>query len=517
MKPFRNMRRLLLGALAVAMFATVGTSPALPKASDRMAVSPHKKVNAYRRARRLARSSAAVAPSSTIPVSATAMVLPGLKPTESSGSSGACPSNPAGFKEAGNVGALVESSGATSTYIFESFAPENTGNGTGVPGLVKYCVYPGVSKAPSSIAVTAKGENGESWIVVRKGKGSNFSFSRPSGNKSNIPLDGEDHEMGTATWSGETAPTGQTVLLHINDQEECVNLYGAESPATCFVLPGERPTARCTTGAGSGDFAYNALPFDFGKGCPTPPSWAFEAQQTSEFGDEVVLAGGTEITSMAVDFQSYGCSVSGHWNTGDCVTKEGETFTIPASEGGTAGITAHIYEVVPGTPDTAGKEIATGTNTEPIPYRPTATPGLCPETKEEEEELEKEGIQPKSRWLDSVSGKCVFSISKLIPFTFSPTGAVPAGGKVIWTVSFNTTHYGFHPFGTTAACFSTAGGCGYDSLNVGTKSYAEKAFAGEDVNADGVFINKSSTPANVKEATGWTGLRPLAQITTAGP
>ena len=45
---------------------------------------------------------------------------------------------------------------------------------------------------------------------------------------------------------------------------------------------------------------------------------------------------------MTVDFQSFGCSESGHWNTGDCVTTNfgADTFTIPAIE----PITASIYD-----------------------------------------------------------------------------------------------------------------------------------------------------------------------------
>jgi hypothetical protein len=56
--------------------------------------------------------------------------------------------------------------------------------------------------------------------------------------------------MGTATWSG-SAPTSQTILLHINDADECHNLYGVGTSDTCFVFPssGQRPTPTTTATA----------------------------------------------------------------------------------------------------------------------------------------------------------------------------------------------------------------------------------------------------------------------------
>ncbi len=56
--------------------------------------------------------------------------------------------------------------------------------------------------------------------------------------------------------------------------------------------------------------------------------------------------------------------------------------------------------------------------------------------------------------------------------------------------AFNTTHYGYSPIGEIPlGCFFTDPGCGYDSLNVGAKTYAPAAFAGTDVNNDEAFIS----------------------------
>lgn len=258
----------------------------------------------------------------------------------------------------------------------------------------------------------------------------------------------------------------------------------------------------------------NVLPFSFGKGCPPPPSLGFEATGTSEFGDEVGLAGtGTEVTSVTVGFQSFGCGESGHWNKGGaeaCKTNSGETFTIPANGGDPEGVTLHLYEVEePGAPfpDTVGTEIASVSNTEPIPFRPSASEE-CTESSGE--------FESGSRWKDPITGQCLSSLSVPITFTF-PAGAatVSPGSDVIWTVTFNTSTTGYHPLGTQP-CSSTPTGCGYDSLNVGAKTYAGAPYAGTDVNPAGAFINQTSEPANLAEEMGWGGLTPLAQITT-GP
>jgi len=54
--------------------------------------------------------------------------------------------------------------------------------------------------------------------------------------------------------------------------------------------------------------------------------------------------------------------------------------------------------------------------------------------------------------------------------TFNFPSGTPLPDNV-WTVAFNTTHYGANPIGEGAACFGTSGGCPHDSLNVDDKSY----------------------------------------------
>jgi hypothetical protein len=260
----------------------------------------------------------------------------------------------------------------------------------------------------------------------------------------------------------------------------------------------------CTIGAGNSPLGYSSMPSDV-VNCG-PSSEGFEADSDNEFGDEVTLstAGGTNLASVSVDFQSYGCSVSGTWQSG-CVTNPGDTFTIP--------ITATIYSV--GAGDTVGPSIATSTVNPDIPYRPSADNTNC--TGDD-----------AGKWFDHIAAACRYSYPDVITFntwTF-PHGSTSFtnGEKVIWTVQFNTTHAGYVPIGESTACFSSAVGCGYDSLNVGTKTFTNAAtgfttapYAGTDVDEDLAFRSYDSPGYSgpvvpLAAETGWTGFRPLGKI-----
>ena len=299
----------------------------------------------------------------------------------------------------------------------------------------------------------------------------------------------------------------------------------------------------CAIGTGNTDAAYNSIPLGF-PACFPPPSFAFEGNFTSEFGDKVNLdtTAGTTLQSMTVDFQSYGCGDFGHWNTavdgdpndpGDqadpCVTEPGglnpDAFTIPASGTDPAGITARIYSLDgSGNPD---QVIGTGTYTGSIPFRPSADDVKCvnPGT-------DANGGDDRGKWFDTPSGRCVNSLS--VKITFPLTGTVDPGQDVIWTVSFNTSNAGANPFGNATTCRSTSGvppvptdpGCGYDSLNVGTYTYPGSTYAGDDL-ADTVWFGDPPGAANLGEESltcplcgpsgnnlGPADLRPLAEIVT---
>ena len=92
------------------------------------------------------------------------------------------------------------------------------------------------------------------------------------------------------------------------------------------------------------------------------PSLAFQATQTSEFGDRVVLASGPRyLRSITVMMSSWGCE-SGHWNLGSCITTPGATFNHD--------LTLSIYE--PGVGLAVGSVIVSSTQNFDIPFRPSA-------------------------------------------------------------------------------------------------------------------------------------------------
>jgi hypothetical protein len=427
----------------------------------------------------------------------TLLVVAGtIGPAAAAGGNG-CPTNKvvAGLPIANNVAASFSNGGNTTTYTFSSLTNENPSGG--VPGLIKYCVYPSPTSQPTAITVLAHGANGAKWIAS---KGSNnFAFVRPGGDKTNIPLDGTTTTMGTATWN--TLPTAQTIVLHINDPTVCRSLYGSTTPATCFVKPGPGGPV-CDKG--DTNAAYNAMPFDV-VNCLNP-AIGFEAQSTSEFGDKVGLAGAARgLVSLNVLFTSYACE-SGHWYDAACATTAGDTFSLP--------VTANIYDptvslTVP---------LASVTTTQTMPYRPSADPS-CPQIPG--------GGVAGAAWFNPLApsgGQCQNSIGKVLTFNFASGTTLP--DTVVWTVAFNTTHYGAAPIGEGAACFGTSGGCPYDSLNVGDKSYSGAPYAGTDTDPDGVFLSSVAGGAYCDGGVGgtgflrsdspcWTGFRPLGEIITA--
>jgi hypothetical protein len=429
----------------------------------------------------------------TLAVVALSLVMIGTasaaKPTPPA-TSGGCPNGSlANYPESGIVGADFEVSGSTTTYQFFSADQDPT---NGVPGLVGYCVYPGT--APTTVTTTVEGFDGSAWKASKPGK--SFGFTRSGGESSNIPLDGETVDpIGTATWSGN-APATQNILLHISGTAANV----CNGQPTCFVRPTLELGPVCDDGAGNTEAAYNAIPTDV-EHC-SPPSLGFEAWQVAEFGDRVTLdtTGGNELVSMTVDFQSYGCGDSGHWNTGDCVTTGSPTFTVPG------GITANIYD--PSDPSTP---IASATIDEAglaIPYRPSATAldADCPNAPGDP------GAAANSRFKDPISGQCNYSLSVPLTFTFAPGTTFTSGQEVVWTVEFNTTHYGYSPIGEGETCFTSDPGCGYDSLNVGAKSYVGAPYAGTDVNDDEAFVSWGANSNTLGPDSGWAPNRPLGQI-----
>jgi hypothetical protein len=143
----------------------------------------------------------------------------------------ACPASVGSRPTDPNVSASFTASGGTATY---SITTPNESPSGGIPGLIEYCVYPSGGSLPASESATYVSPDG-AWTAGTETAKGLLDFSRPGGDRSNLPFDGSSQQVGTATWSG-SAPASQTILLHINDPNECAALGLGNT--TCFVFPG---------------------------------------------------------------------------------------------------------------------------------------------------------------------------------------------------------------------------------------------------------------------------------------
>lgn len=223
-------------------------------------------------------------------------------------------------------------------------------------------------------------------------------------------------------------------------------------------------------------------------------SYGYEATSSAELGDQIWFAGtARSLLSGTVNMSSWGCQ-SGHWNTFNCVTTPGATFSHP--------ITLKIYNVGPG--NTVGSLIGSVTQTFNIPYRPSADLVNC----------------PGGQWFDGT--ECWNGLSTNIKFNI-PNLVVPT--KVIVGIAYNTTHYGASPIGESATCFSTAAGCGYDSLNlggehdpaVGTNPFADDGYTNS--NYAGFYCDGGTggTSTLRLDAGCWANYKPGLKFTAANP
>lgn len=226
-------------------------------------------------------------------------------------------------------------------------------------------------------------------------------------------------------------------------------------------------------------------------------SQPFQAQQTSQFGDRVVLAAEPRnLTSVTILMSSWGCE-SGSWNLGDCLTTTAATFSHP--------LTLTIYNA-PLAGLGVGTEIISSTQTFDIPFRPSASPGCT-----------------GGRWSDGTT--CYNGFATPVKFTFDGTVVLP--NDVIWGISFNTSGYGASPLGYATTCVAAPEGCGYDALNVGL-SEAIEPVVGTDLDPNGVYWDTDTAGYYCDSGTEgvgtfrsdapcWPGFRPMASIETSDP
>jgi hypothetical protein len=238
---------------------------------------------------------------------------------------------------------------------------------------------------------------------------------------------------------------------------------------------------------------YNSIPTNL---AGNYPSHAFQAQQTSQFGDAVRLATGptNKLKQVTLVMSSWACQ-SGTWNGGDCATTPGARFTVP--------ITLTVYSTNPGNPTIPGAVIASSTKNFNIPFRPSADPVNCPATP--------------GKW-KGTDGTCYNGKTAKIAFAF---GGQTLPSDVIWGVKYNTSGYGQSPKGYGNPCNSTTQGCPYDSLNVAVAASAPSR--GTDLYLDGAFLHSTTPSAYCDGGTGgtnsfrlddgcWTGFNPLVKF-----
>jgi uncharacterized repeat protein (TIGR01451 family) len=228
------------------------------------------------------------------------------------------------------------------------------------------------------------------------------------------------------------------------------------------------------------------------------PSVGAEAYGFKEIGDAITFAGTSRnLNAVTATMSSWGCQ-NGHWNTADCVTTPGATFSIP--------ITLNIYNA--GSP-TPGSLIATKTQTFSIPYRPSSDNTNC----------------TGGKWFDGTT--CFNGQAHNITFDLTSLG-ITLPSSVVFGITYNTTSFGPNPVGTGAPCFSSSGGCGYDGLNValspaatvGSKPfpatlYWDNAFASNycDNGTAGINVFRLDSPTSAC----WGGLVPAVQFIAAPP
>jgi hypothetical protein len=206
-----------------------------------------------------------------------------------------------------------------------------------------------------------------------------------------------------------------------------------------------------------------------------------EAYAFREVGDGLVFrpgAGGT-IDDVTVILSSWACK-TGRWYTNDCATPKGATFS--------QRITLNIYAVidVAGVP-TQGALLGTSTRSFDIPFRPSSDPARC-------------GATP-GKWFSEKDKVCYNGLAVPVGFDLSSQRiAVP--DRVIVGVAYNSTHYGPAPVGEATPCFTSSGGCPYDSLNVSSDGPGGRI--GSPIDPNGIFVNYYS-PSSYCQPHVYTG------------
>jgi hypothetical protein len=208
------------------------------------------------------------------------------------------------------------------------------------------------------------------------------------------------------------------------------------------------------------------------------PSEGPEAYSFDELGNQITLSSSSQVAHVIVQMSSWGCGVSGAWNTDNCVTNPGTKFTEP--------ITLTIYNAPASDPQTQADTVGSGlpgaqilsiTKTFSIPYRPSANNTRC------------QGSSPYAgagAFYDSKLGACFAGLATSINFNLT-TLHETLPQNIVFGISYNTSDYGYAPYGDGTGCYTSSTGCPYDALNIGLSDDPTNLNAGSDPYAGGMY------------------------------
>jgi len=191
------------------------------------------------------------------------------------------------------------------------------------------------------------------------------------------------------------------------------------------------------------------------------PSQPFQAQQTSEFGNRVVMTKTAQpLGNVTVTMSSWGCQTGGGTT---CVTTKGAKFTEP--------ITLNLYKAPSTGSIVPGSLIVSVTKTFSIPYRPSADNVNC----------------TGGAWFDGTHG-CFNGLAHNIVFSLASLH-ITLPQDFVFGIVYNTSQYGPDPNG----CDLVAGAnCPADSLNVALSQDPTNVTKGSDPDFGKVFWNTAT-------------------------
>ena len=140
-----------------------------------------------------------------------------------------------------------------------------------------------------------------------------------------------------------------------------------------------------------------------------------------------------------------------------------------------------------------------------MPYRPSDDTIHCPSGEQ---------------WYQASTKECFHGMAFTVKFPSIKVLRLPK--RVIFGISYSTSHYGPVPQGNATACYTKSAGCYYDSLNVGLEEAGEGLLSLGADPAEPYIQSTSSemTCGNTALETSFgeteclTGYQPLLKVTT---